>query len=103
MASARVIRPAPSRDWDGTATPNIVHTAEFGFFFVLAGGLSLKLMVGELQPLRIGDAFVVPAGMAFRWMCCDAEMQVLEVAVPAPGTSGGPGGWLRPVARSGVS
>jgi quercetin dioxygenase-like cupin family protein len=75
------------------AAPPVVdrHAGELRFLFVLEGSLALQ-RDGEPVPLSEGDAVVVPAGLAHALAEPSPDLELLEVALPAPaGDSGEPG------------
>ena len=78
LAGARVIRPSGPAD-----APASRHDASLLFMFVLAGGLTLDAAGQSSQTLAAGDACVVPAGLAHAMTACSADLELLEVAMPA--------------------
>ncbi|MFI4966890.1 MAG: hypothetical protein ACHP9T_16180 [Caulobacterales bacterium] len=76
LADARVIRPAGARGF--VAAP---HTGELFFGFVLQG--SVVLDHAGAHPLGATDAFVIPAGEAWGLSNASADLELLEVMLPA--------------------
>ena len=58
------------------------HDAEFLFTFVLAGTLTLRAD-GAGRELGAGAAFVLPAGMSASIAGASADLEFLEVSLPA--------------------
>lgn len=54
------------------------HDAELWFHVVLRGALTL-----DGGRLAAGDAFAIPAGRSFTWSDATADLELLEVALPA--------------------
>ncbi|MFM2076870.1 MAG: hypothetical protein RJA49_760 [Actinomycetota bacterium] len=78
VAAARVVRPV------GAPPPvTTTHSAEFVFTFVLDGTLTLRR--GEDEPLHLneGDSFVVPAHTPYTLSDPSADLQLLDVTLPA--------------------
>jgi mannose-6-phosphate isomerase-like protein (cupin superfamily) len=78
LAAARVVRPV------GAPPPvTTTHSAEFVFTFVLDGTLTLRR--GEDEPLHLneGDSFVVPAHTPYTLSDPSADLQLLDVTLPA--------------------
>jgi mannose-6-phosphate isomerase-like protein (cupin superfamily) len=61
----------------------ILHDAELLFRFVLEGSVVLRCSGDDEFRLDAGDAFVVPAGMQHQLDDPSAQLQMLEVALPA--------------------
>ncbi len=59
------------------------HDAEFLFRFVLAGRVTLDVEEAGVTELAAGDAFVIPAGTAHALREPSADLELLEVALPA--------------------
>ncbi len=78
IADAYVLRPAGS---GRLAAP--AHHGELLFGFVLEGSAMLECQ-GE-NPLTGGDAFVIPAGEAWRLSDASRDLELLQVVVPAAG------------------
>jgi quercetin dioxygenase-like cupin family protein len=67
----------------GPETPQPCHHhADFHFTFVLEGKLTLHVK-DEAHRLISGDAFVIPRAMGHAFADCSAELELLEVALPA--------------------
>ncbi|WP_282608044.1 cupin domain-containing protein [Pelagibius sp. Alg239-R121] len=66
-----------------TAVPAVKHAAEFVFYFVLEGAMTLQAEGQGAQALSAGDSFVVPEGMVFGMEGASADLELLEVALPA--------------------
>lgn len=78
LAGVRVARPlaAPSsKRWR--------HDAEFLFSFVLRGSLTLETEGHDARRLEAGSSFVLPAGRTASLADCAADLELLEVALPA--------------------
>ena len=78
LAGARVAR----RISDAVAV-STAHDAEFLFGFVLEGSVSLRCDGEEPEPLRTGDAFVVPAKLGFALTGASSDLELLDVTLPA--------------------
>ncbi|MFQ5718537.1 MAG: cupin domain-containing protein [Acidobacteriota bacterium] len=59
------------------------HEAEFVFLFVLAGSITLHADGHDSRTLSAGDAFVVPARLTHRLADASADVELLEVTLPA--------------------
>jgi quercetin dioxygenase-like cupin family protein len=59
------------------------HNGEFLFLFVLDGGVILRRDGHADEPLRPGDSFAMPAHEAFALVDRTADLELLEVALPA--------------------
>lgn len=78
LAGARTVRPR------GNVPPvTCSHDAEFLFLFVLDGGVTLQAEGREVERLAAGDSVVVPAGMQHALAEPSAQLELLEVALPA--------------------
>ncbi|MFN0241704.1 MAG: cupin domain-containing protein [Planctomycetota bacterium] len=78
LAGARVVRPV------GTPTPHAVrHDAELLFLFVLEGTATLEREQGTAERIGAADAIVIPAGMRHAIGRCSADLELLEVSLPA--------------------
>lgn len=76
VADARVLRPA------GAASLKVApHTGELMFAFLLEGSATLQ-RDGD-HPLAACDSFVIPAGEAWSLTNCSADLQLLQVVLPA--------------------
>ena len=77
LAGARVVRPA------GAPAPGLfVHDGELAFLFVLAGGATLRVGA-DSHRLESGDAVAIPAGLAHALADCAADLELLDVTLPA--------------------
>jgi quercetin dioxygenase-like cupin family protein len=79
LASAQVLRLAPG----AASIVRHSHSAEFVFFFMLAGTASLQADGQQTQALSDGDSFVIPEGMSYSLENCSGDLELLEVALPA--------------------
>ncbi|HEX2570519.1 MAG TPA: cupin domain-containing protein [Polyangia bacterium] len=78
LAGARTVRPRVS------APPVMCsHDAEFLFWFVLDGGVTLQAEGRGAERLAAGDSVVVPAGMRHALAEPSPELELLEVTLPA--------------------
>ena len=81
LAEASVLRAAGD-----PPSPTRTHTGELLFFFVLDGDVTLRRH-GQPdepdEPLRSGDSFAVPANDPFALVDRSADLELLEVALPA--------------------
>ncbi len=59
------------------------HDGEFLFLFVLAGAAVLNAATHGSQRLAVGDAVTIPAGLAHALVECSADLELLEVSLPA--------------------
>ena len=78
LAGARVVRVS--------GTPNgetWSHDGEFLFLFVLDGNATLDCEGRESEILAAGDCCTLPAGRVCRLDACSADLELLEVALPA--------------------
>ncbi len=66
-----------------TSVPAVKHAAEFVFYFVLEGSVTLKAEGQGTQALGAGDSFVIPEGMVFGMERVSEDLELLEVALPA--------------------
>jgi quercetin dioxygenase-like cupin family protein len=80
LADARVVRPAGARGF--TAPP---HDGELLFGFLLEGSATLDHR--GAHALGPADAFVVPAGEAWGLTNASADLELLEVILPASGAT----------------
>ena len=81
VASVMVARP------DGGATVWTRHEGDILFTFVMAGEFTLEGEGKEPYRLSPGDAFVIPPGMATRYVDPSVDLELLEVTLPgAPKT-----------------
>lgn len=78
LAAVRIAR------LSGAAAPQSCrHDADFHFTFVLEGELTLRVEGGGTHRLSSGDAFLLPKVMGHAFADCSAELELLEVALPA--------------------
>jgi len=70
------------------------HAGEFLFLFVLEGGAALTAEGHGTQRLGAGDAVTLPRGIAHSLTECSADLEMLEVSLPAE-PSFAPGGGAR--------
>ncbi len=77
VAGVEVVRP------DGVA-PWTRHDGDILFTFVMAGTMVLEGEGKAPFALEAGDAFVIPPGLATRYADPSADLELLEVALPAP-------------------
>jgi quercetin dioxygenase-like cupin family protein len=59
------------------------HGGEFLFLFVLAGGVTLAAEGKSADRLGAGDALTIPRGLAHSLADASADLELLEVALPA--------------------
>lgn len=78
LASARVVRRVRS-----AAAASLSHGGELLFLFVLEGSLTLRCDPLVEQPLGPGAAVVVPAHTPYELISPSADLELLEVALPA--------------------
>jgi len=78
VASVKVVRP------DGKFEPVwAAHDADIYLAFVLEGSVTLAARDSEPRTLEMGDAFVIPPGLATRLSEASADLELLEVTLPA--------------------
>ena len=84
LATAAVVR------WRGTGAQSAsgmatlaTHDAELVFSFVLYGSAALHCEGRGREAVTAGDAFVVPAGRRHALRECSADLELLEVGLPA--------------------
>jgi quercetin dioxygenase-like cupin family protein len=75
VASVMVARPVGVAPWTK-------HSGDILFSFVMAGAMTLEGEGKEPYRLEVGDAFVIPPGMATRYAEATADLQLLEVSLP---------------------
>ena len=80
LVDVRVLR----RTADRAAPAMTTHDAELSFRYVLRGGMTLHCQGGNAEPLAVGDAFVVPAGIRHRLDTLSDDLELLSVVVPGP-------------------
>jgi quercetin dioxygenase-like cupin family protein len=78
LAGVRVVRPAGV-----SSSAASRHDGELLFLFVLEGTMTLGRQDGGHEPLSAGDAVVVPAGLTHWFADVSADMELLEVTLPA--------------------
>jgi mannose-6-phosphate isomerase-like protein (cupin superfamily) len=81
LAGARVIRPGAN-----AGRPVWTARGELELLFVLDGSVQVRIG-GEEACLRGGDSVVVPDGMTVELGEASADLELLEVSLPAAGTS----------------
>ncbi len=79
VAGARVLRRLATAP---TAQPR-AHDGEFAFFCVLRGSLTLHAEGNGTHRLTAGDACVVPAGVTYTLSDTAADLELLDVSLPA--------------------
>jgi quercetin dioxygenase-like cupin family protein len=78
VASVHVVRAA------GAADGQIIsHTSDILFTFVLAGSVTLRAEKQGAHALVAGDAYVIPPSLDTSLADCSADLQLLEVSLPA--------------------
>lgn len=78
LANVRVARVS------GTpSSKRVSHDAEFLFWFVLEGTMTLSSEGHEDHTLAARDSVVLPAGMPYALTGCSSDLELLEVALPA--------------------
>jgi quercetin dioxygenase-like cupin family protein len=86
LAGVRVARPI---DGASTETSFLGHHAEFVFLFVLSGSVTFEhsgdgdALAPASHELTEGDTLVVPAGLSHRLTNCSADLELLDVTLPA--------------------
>ncbi|MGE0433151.1 MAG: cupin domain-containing protein [Planctomycetota bacterium] len=80
---ARARDGATGANGTGQAGQWSTHDAEFLFLFVLDGSVTLRCEGRDPQDLSAGDSVVIPAGLAHALNDRSADLQILEVALPA--------------------
>lgn len=84
LASAHVVRPRPAQRGRTPEAPALTaHDAELAFSFVLEGSASLGCEGHGQETVTAGDAFVIPAGRKHALRDCSADLELLEVVLPA--------------------
>jgi quercetin dioxygenase-like cupin family protein len=78
LATVRVARPRGA-----PPAMRFRHDAEFLFTFVLSGSLALDVAEHGGRTISSGTAFVLPAGELASFRDCSADLELLEVALPA--------------------
>lgn len=77
VASVHVLRAI------GSAAATTTHTSDILFTFVLGGSATLQAEGRGAHRLTEGDAYVIPPDLATALMDCSADLQLLEVSLPA--------------------
>lgn len=78
LAGVRVVRPA------GAPSDELArHDAELLFLFVLEGSVTLHAEGRGSEGFRAGDCVVLPSGMGHRFSDCSADLEILDVTLPA--------------------
>lgn len=77
VAGVHVIRRS-----DGVAEWS-AHSTDIMFTFVMDGTMILEGEGRDPYPLEAGDAFVIPPGMKTRYASASADLELLEVSLPA--------------------
>jgi quercetin dioxygenase-like cupin family protein/catechol 2,3-dioxygenase-like lactoylglutathione lyase family enzyme len=78
VASVRIVRAVGPIDGQVSS-----HTSDILFTFVLAGSLTLRAQGQDAQALGAGDAYVIPPSLETSLTDCSADLQLLEVSLPA--------------------
>jgi quercetin dioxygenase-like cupin family protein len=78
LAGVKVARVAGATKGETTT-----HAGEFLFLFVLAGSVRLAAAGHPDERLLTGDAVTIPAGLAHSLTACSADLELLEVCLPA--------------------
>jgi quercetin dioxygenase-like cupin family protein len=71
------------RDPAAGAVPATRHAGDILFTFVMEGTMRLEADGHPPAPLAPGDAFVIPPGLVTRYAEPSADLELLEVALPA--------------------
>ena len=77
LAGVRVVRPR-----DGSTVESSSHIAEFVFFFVLKGSLTLELTGRGLEQFKRGDSVVLPSNFSYSLVESTKDLELLEVTLP---------------------
>ncbi len=77
VAGVEVVRPESKAPWT-------LHDGDILFTFVISGTMTLHGAGKAPFALSAGDAFVIPPGFATRYADPSADLELLEVALPAP-------------------
>lgn len=80
LAGARVIK---LKNESEMPESSVQHDKEFAFWFVLQGGMTVRLQDHPDAVLSAGDALVIPAGMSYQFTQAAEELELLEVVLPA--------------------
>ena len=76
VAGVLVVRPS------GDAPQWSKHQGDILFTFVMSGNMTLEGEGKDPYRLSPGDAFVIPPGMATRYLTPSDDLELLEVALP---------------------
>jgi quercetin dioxygenase-like cupin family protein len=68
--------------WTGGEEHTSSHDCDILFNFVMNGSLCLEVEGEPSHELTRGDAFVVPPGRKMRFVECDQDLELMEVALP---------------------
>ena len=79
VASVQVARPTPGTQ----QTVATSHNSDILFAFVMDGTVTLNGEAQEPHELHPGDAFVIPPGMKTSLVDCSANLEILEISLPA--------------------
>ncbi|MES2667331.1 MAG: cupin domain-containing protein [Pseudomonadota bacterium] len=75
VASVMVLRPKGVAPWT-------THQGDILFTYVMAGEMTLEGQGKDPFRLSMGDAFVIPPGMATRYADASDDLELLEVSLP---------------------
>jgi quercetin dioxygenase-like cupin family protein len=78
VASVHVVRAAGPVDGQVSR-----HSSDILFTFVLTGSLTLRAEGQDARALSAGDAYVIPPSLDTSLTDCSADLQLLEVSLPA--------------------
>ncbi len=68
--------------FEGGDPPATSHDTDIHFTFVMKGAMTLENGRNERRELEAGDAFVIPPGMATRYLDCSPDLELLEASLP---------------------
>ena len=85
LAEGSVARVAAGHHQPGNGDERRSHHGELLFVFVLDGAVTLRRAGDADEPLHPGDCFTMPADEAFALVHRSADLELLEVALPAGG------------------
>ncbi len=93
LASVVAVRPTERGGPSGVGTAVSTHDAELLFYFVLHGAVTVSRPGEPDEPLGVSDSVAIPAAQPFALGDCSADLELLEVALPAGfhTTPAGPG------------
>ena len=77
-AAVQVIKPIQ----EIKETPELSHTTDILFSFLLNGSMTLAAEGEAMQELTTGDAFVIPPDLKYQFKNISADLELLEVALP---------------------